>query len=425
MRIFIGKYEVAGYFKSLKIGFDKINVQADLVLLNEHKYYGPSNIKYNYLIRFWRLSWFYRSKTKRKYLIKKSFYFILNEFINFLFIIRSIFLYDIFIFSYGETISNREYEFWLYKLLGKKIIFVFLGSDSRPPYMAAKYINDDLEVNYQLLSKATLSQKNKIKRIEKFTDFCINWGPCGQFHEKNFINIFKLGLPLNIKPVQINDNKNEIVKILHSPSDSAIKGTKYILNALDLLKKEGILFELNLLSDVCNNEVLKAITKCDFIIDCRFSDTPIGMFGAEAALLGKPTIVGGYLHDNIEKYFNDNESIPPALYVHPNKIKKGIKKMIIDHEFRANLASKTFDFAKKNYTSRHVALNYMKIINENIPNNWWFDPYIIDYFKGSIPEKKLKEIIFRLVKEKGIKSLQLSDKPKLEKSILDFAFSKK
>ena len=91
--------------------------------------------------------------------------------------------------------------------------------------MAAKYINDELEVNYEVLSKTTLSQKNKIKRIEKFSDFCINWGPYGQFHEKNFINVVNLGLPLNIKPVQINDSKHKIVKILHTPSDSAIKGT--------------------------------------------------------------------------------------------------------------------------------------------------------------------------------------------------------
>ena len=425
MRVFIGKHEVAGYFKSLKIGFDKINVRADFVQLNEHKFYGSNNIKYQYFTRLWRLSWFYRNKTDKKDLIKKSFFIILNELLNFLFVIRSVFVYKVFIFSYGETISNRIYEFWLYKLLGKKTIFVFLGSDSRPPYMAAKYINDELEVNYEVLSKTTLSQKNKIKRIEKFSDFCINWGPYGQFHEKNFINVVNLGLPLNIKPVQINDSKHKIVKILHTPSDSAIKGTKYILNALDILKKEGILFDLNLLSNVTNDEVLDAITNCDFIIDCRFSDTPIGMFGAEAALLGKPTIVGGYLHNNIEKYFSDIESIPPALYVHPNKIKQGIKKMIIDHEFRNSVAAKAFDFAKNNYTSRHVALNYMQIINGNFPRNWWFDPNKIDYFKGSISEKKLKEIVCRLVKEKGEESLQLSDKPKLEKSLLDFAFSKK
>jgi hypothetical protein len=63
----------------------------------------------------------------------------------------------------------------------------------------------------------------------------------------------------------------------------------------------------------------------------------------------------------------------------------------------------------------------MRLINGNVPGNWYFDPHTTHYLHGwGLPEQRLKRILKNIIKTYGVESLQLSDKKELEKEILEF-----
>jgi hypothetical protein len=418
-KVFLGIHEICGHNTNLETGLRLIDIDCDFYSLNDKTYYN-SGLKSGILVNLWRYFYKLNIETPRNKIFKKIYYASLYRLFNIFFIFKKVIFYNVLIFSYGITITNSSLELIFYKILRKKIIFVFFGSDSRPPYMASKYVNDSLEVDVDNLERITRAQKNKIRKIEKYADYCINWGPSSHFHEKSFINMMELGFPLNLEPKNTYKGNTSIVEILHVPSDINIKKTNFIMEILDELSEEGVEYKLNLLSNVPNSTVLKAIERCDFIIDCQYSDTPLGILGIEAALLGKPTIVGGYLYKDIYKYYSGYGESLPALYTHPDKMKSGIKKLIQDSDFRKNLSNIAYQFATKNYNLSTVAKHYSRIFEGDIPENWWFDPKKIEYIYGSVSKKRIKDIIINLVSKYGIESLQLSDKPILEKKLLKF-----
>lgn len=87
----------------------------------------------------------------------------------------------------------------------------------------------------------------------------------------------------------LNDGLNGIVKIVHAPNHRIIKGTEYIIQAIEDLKQEGLQLELILLENKKNDEVLKILTEeSDISIDQLLM--AYGMFSAESMASGLPVI---------------------------------------------------------------------------------------------------------------------------------------
>jgi len=169
-----------------------------------------------------------------------------------------------------------------------------------------------------------------------------------------------------------------------------------------------------------NSTVLKNLQNCDFVVDQLYSDTPMAGFAAEAAFCGKPAIVGGYYTDEDLKMSN----IPPSLHCHPEKVEQAIEQLIINLEFRLELGQKAKSFVENYWAPKKVAERYLRLINENIPDEWQCNPNKINYlYGGGLPDWKTKLIIRKMIEKYGIKSLQLSDKAYLEKQFKEFAYS--
>jgi phosphoribosylanthranilate isomerase len=99
-------------------------------------------------------------------------------------------------------------------------------------------------------------------------------------------------------------------------------------------------------------------------------------------------------------------------------------KLVKDQDYCLELGKKAKHFIENNWTPRHVAERYLKMIVNDIPADWWYDPKNIRYVHGAgLSEEKAKEIVRSIIQEGGLKALQISDKPQLEKRFLDFAFS--
>lgn len=244
------------------------------------------------------------------------------------------------------------------------------------------------------------------------------------FAEKKFINSFALGIPYEYTSNNFITNKSKndsICRILHSPSHPAAKGSPKIIEAINNLKKRGYEIELTIIQDKSHSEVIYEIERCDFIVDQLYSDTPLAGFATEAAWFGKPAIVGGYGINSLKKHVPSG-MWPPSKTCQPDDIELAIESLIINQDERRLLGKSASDFVRNKWSSINVALRYKNIIDGNIPEDWWLNPYDVIYLEGAGQTREItKKNINNIIAKKGKNALQLNHRPDLEIAFLEFA----
>ena len=356
-RIFLGLMEIAGYYKNLKDGFHQLGVDCDFISLTPNRFnYGGSED--NFLIRWLRFLNQQRMSTPRSQVINKIFLISIINILKIGLLLYALYKYDVFIFGFKSTFFGY-FELPIMKLLGKKIVYVFHGSDSRPPYINGKWKDFGADGCIALSAK----QKEQIRIIEKYADVIINHLPTAQFHQRPFILWLLIGIPSQ-KDVEKcdedrSDSERNCLRILHSPSHPQTKGTLAIRKAIENIKLKGYSLELIEISGKPNSVVLEELAKCDFVVDQLYSDMPMAGFATEAASYGKPAVVGGYYSQYLEKD-TPKDKIPPSHYCHPDNLEQAIEKMIVDEDYRLELGRKAKTFVETYWTPKQVAQRYLK-----------------------------------------------------------------
>ncbi len=416
-KIFIGLTEIAGYYSNLKKGFQKIGIECTFIDLSPHPFKYGGDDDPNILIKAYK--WNLRRMREQNHKILKAPFFASLCILKIAIFTWALYGYDVFIFAFGRSFF-RNYDLPLLKLFNKKILFVFNGSDGRPPYV------DGFRHNLTLSDRKKLSRKirSNIAAIERYADCVVTSPASAHFHTKMCGNVCSMGLPFE-SPVQDTyhpKGDHDCIQILHSPSDPVAKGSDHIRNSISLLKKKGYTINYVEITGKPHDEVIKALQDCDFVVDQAYSDTPMAGFATEAAWFGKPAVVGGYYADYIH---NDcaQENIPPSLFCHPDEITTAIERLIVDKEFRLALGQKAQNFVRTERTPEQVARRYLQMIEGTIPEDLMFDPNLIGYVQGcGMPEFQSKEIIRNMIEQYGIGSLCLSDKPELEQRFREYAY---
>ena len=62
------------------------------------------------------------------------------------------------------------------------------------------------------------------------------------------------------------DGHNNVVTILHCPNHRCVKGTDFIIKAVDELKRDGHKVKLKIMEGVKNEEILKEMQMCDIVV---------------------------------------------------------------------------------------------------------------------------------------------------------------
>jgi glycosyltransferase involved in cell wall biosynthesis len=429
MRIFIGLFETAGFFSRLKKGFDKIGVESFLFnYTHKFSYQNASEVRYGF---FEKASCYFdnkRANTSVNNITLKILYIFLRSLFGIPVFIKAIVKFDVFIFSFGTSFFPYNLELPIYRLLGKKTFFVFTGSDHRPPYINGVFTNNSENYDIRKIRRITASKKRQIKRIEKYSNLTIGHHLSAQFHEKPFIPILLLGIPVEISHEYQydfikDDVSNKPVRIVHAPSNPMIKGTETIRNAIKNLKDKGYKIDYQELINKTNKEVLDILQNCDFVVDELYSDTRMAGLAAEAAMFSKPVIVCGYASDH---YYNDtklgdNFPTPPVKYCDPLQVENTIKEFIINPDLRTAIGIKARAFIDKNWQAQTVAEKFMKILSGNISEEWFYEPSDLTYIYGmGAPLEHTKKIVRELIFKYGISSLKLEDKPQMEQAFLEF-----
>jgi hypothetical protein len=420
IRIFIGLREIAGYFRSLKSGFDELGIKSVFVDLGGQPFkYGIKNNprwanRLNSFSQKIALRFFRNIFTRLLWLI--FFQTLISGFLFFFVVFR----YNVFIFS-----SNSTFCFFLelpiLRLFRKKIIYVFMGSESRPMYICGKVMKKE-KVNLSMVAVMTHFQKLSVRIMERYADFVINIHPQALFQKKPFISSLVIGFPNDIKSdivPSLPSEGSQKVRILHAPTDRVSKGSDIFLKIIDDLKSKGLDIDYVEITGKKNSEVLEELAKSDFVLDEMYSDTPLAGFSTEAAFCGRPAIIGSYYADSIKKDIEEKH-IPPSMFVHPDAVIFAIERLINDEEFRRTLGLSAHKFVVNHWKPSEVAGKYIMLIKNDFPRDWIFHPQDLNYIYGAgVTEERIKQVVSGLILRKGIKSLFLKDKPHLEKKFLD------
>jgi hypothetical protein len=188
----------------------------------------------------------------------------------------------------------RWLEVPVLKLLGKKVIATHYGSDitviSGTHDILRKY------VTLRDYPHLTLHECNIIRQIKHFSnlsDAIIAGGVLGIDYLSRVDFLCATYLCVDEKKWAANYGPPRTVgqpmRVLHAPNHRLIKGTKFLVQAIDRLKKKGLNIELVLLERVQNEEVKRQMFLCHVVAE-QFNMGWHGLNGIEGMASGKPVL---------------------------------------------------------------------------------------------------------------------------------------
>lgn len=409
--------DIAGYHMNLHSGFDQLGVENHFFYERTHPFYKVEKTRYFCEKIIIGLNDF-ALNLKTKFIIKAivfiALYPIVLLFKTILFP-KLIKKYDVFIFGTNYSYFGLYIDRVLLKFFNKTIIDVVSGSDVRPPYINGVFQDVSIRKLYWL----TKLKFFKLCQKYKFSTYIIDHPTVSQFNTRDYIPFLYVGFPFSL-PESKSIEKRKVPLILHAPSNPKAKGTDIIREVIHDLKKE-YKFDYEELSGVSHATVIDKLGGCHFIINELYSDTPMSGLDTEAAWHGKPSVVGGYNWDIIDKN-SKGFDLPPTYRVEPTReaLRKAIIHLLTDQKYAQSLGEKARKFVKEKWSSKAVAQKYLNIMNGDIPENIMRSPFDdFDIHGGGVNAKDRRKIVSQMISKYGEKSLCLDNKPQVKQMILD------
>jgi len=218
---------------------------------------------------------------------------------------RNVFFYYFDGFYFLHSGVMRWFEIPVLKLLRKKVIATHYGSDitvtSDTHDILRKYVTVR---QYPRMVLNEWDTRQQIKHFTHLADAIIAGGPLGVDYLSRIDFLCATHLCLDEKKWVANYGPPRIVgqpmRVLHAPNHPLIKGTKFLLQAIDRLKKEGLNIELVLLERVQNEEVRRQMFLCHVVAE-QFIMGWHGLNAVEGMACGKPVL--SFLREDLRKLY--------------------------------------------------------------------------------------------------------------------------
>jgi hypothetical protein len=195
--------------------------------------------------------------------------------------------YDVFHFNFGQPIlalraGGRVFNelAWL-KRRGKTVLVTFQGCDVRPQERCLGCRREDCarEPSYRLPNAAAM-----LRHADRA--FYLNPDLRDLLPGAHFLPYANVDLQA-VRPVPFRESQ-EIV-VAHAPTHRDIKGTAYLIEAVDALRSDGLPVRLDLLEGLTRQEVLTRTAAADVVVDQLIAGW-YGGYAVEAMALAKPVL---------------------------------------------------------------------------------------------------------------------------------------
>jgi len=412
----VGLGETVGYCSQLVEGFRALGIRADHLDLGPDRH-GYAVDRPRRLVRLVRALARRRTAGPGPRLAWRA----LHRIAMAILFIDALARYDAFVLRAGDSFfANRELP--LYRRLGKRLVVVFFGTDSRPSYMSGAEVARG--ITGAEAARSTAGKRAQVERLEAAATAIVCHVLTAQLHRRPTVAFLEIGIPRRIPDTPVRPPRavgGRPVRILHAPSNPAGKGTAAIRAAIDEVRARGVDVELEVVTGRPNHEVLAAIDACDFVVDELTGDTPMAGFAAEAAARGRPAVVGGYGWPELERLTRP-EIIPPAQLCHPDELVEAIAQLASDEERRLELGERARRYVTEHWAPPAVAQRFVALLDGSAPAEWTFDPHEpVHPYGAGIELATLRSTVRSVLDAAGRPGLAVADKPELERRLVELA----
>jgi hypothetical protein len=421
--------EVAGYLANLQRGFQELGHTCHYLDLPEHPFDYEGQRSMPRLSRWSHLA-HRRLGVHRRRSIRWYAWLAMSWPPDLCIFAWAVFHADLFIFAGRNSLLLRNLDLPILKALGKHVVWVFLGSDHRPPYLNGKVVREARTAGddgYRGLVTRARAMRETVRRVERHANAVVASSASAQFHARSFVHHLAVGIPCGgpdeesaaaarHEPIFTGHG----VRILHAPSDPA-KGTEAIRGCLEQLRQAGIPFDYVEITGRPNRDVRAAIVESELVVDEVYSDTPLAALGTEAAYLGRAVLVGGYYADQIHSEIAP-ELVPPGCFVTPQRFCAALQELVSDKGRRRQIGTLAQSFVRERWSRADVARRYLQIAAGEIPAEWICDPEDLRYVQGwGLDEHQLRDVLHALVGRWRAPALAMDHNPALEARLLELS----
>ena len=301
---------------------------------------------------------------------------------------------DVFIFIFADSMLPFYLDYPIIKLLGKKIISIFCGTDVRY-WFAYQQEMEQLKV-IEAVSPFLNSIKNRqgnhyygdrlqeklfrVRTAEKYSDLILAQPSFAQLFTRPYM---QFNLPIELSGYGFNIPNREVPVILHSPSNRNLKGTTQILETIEQLKNEGLKFDFRFIENVSNTELRELLLDSDIVIDQLISAI-IGKMALEGMATGN-VVLGRYMPGYVH--------IPgecPMVNVDKFTLAGKLREVIQNRDLRYQLAMAGRPYLEAYHSHIDVARKVIEWLEAGKNLNYDYSPtFFRDHFKT---DKKLQSL---------------------------------
>lgn len=272
------------------------------------------------------------------------------------------FYYDWGFWSWANIVPGvRELELHLLKLAGKRVIISAYGADIRVKKWTEALGKYHCCMECEQVGKAChfCEEGDALKNLDllkRHATVLLSMMEMTEYTpgSRNDINYW----PIDVERMQYIGVKRHAspVKVVHAPNHRAYKGTRFLIQVVEEMKREGYPVELILVERKSNEEARRIYAEADVVAE-QFIIGSIGYFGVEAMAMGKPVIC--YLRDR-QRYMPGGDECP-ILSANPDKLKEVLVSLVTDGELRRRLGRRCRDYTEKYWSFEAVGKKFDRL----------------------------------------------------------------
>lgn len=246
--------------------------------------------------------------------------------------------YQVFHFYFGVTLLPFGVDLPLLRLLRKRVVMTYAGSDVRLYSVdAARHHSPGLLLEAGYTPDAERRRRRRLFWQSLWCHYAT--APRNLFAFANtaypsarisrcWVNNIDIALPDHAVPFQSGVGRR--LCVVHAPTSQRVKGTRYIEQAVSRLRQKGYDFEYRRIEALPHAEAQRLLRGADIVID-QLVVGGIGNLALEAMALGKTLLT--YVYEPIMAELDD----PPLVNVRHETLEDELRQVLDDESLRERL----------------------------------------------------------------------------------------
>lgn len=375
MRILISGFDIANNIATTKKALIRQGHEVDAFVFGENAYYDAGDI-YNFRVKRFSVDLSPYPKILR--LALKIILFAANNLarpMGFLTALRG--KYDAYIYIWRYTFLPFGLDMFLLKrILKKNVMVIHCGDDTRYRPIQSKMDRDIFAMAYTEDVDGAAERKYLAEGSGFFSTFwtqkIAEWSGAKIMSLRSHATFQKSpAYFFRFSQESLMDRPKSAKArplVVHAPSIRVNKGTGYVLDAVEALKKRSIDFDFELIEGKPNEYVIERLREADILIDQ--TGPWFGRLGMEAFALGCVVFSG-----NRQDYYGIKDS-SPAIQFDPDssRLACDLENVLCDIAARESLMRAGFFYWKENYSPEKFGEYVEKILIGSAESSLFYAP---------------------------------------------------